>query len=825
MNLLTPQEEAEARAQGAEAQAIAAEAARQPTVGSRSLGAATQLYDQSGKPISLTPEDATKAIASGAATVRADAAINVVGPDGAKASVPGPDLALAVQRGYRLETDHERGLYDYLQQNEGLAGAAKVTMAKALSELAFGVPEIAYEHTATPAEREQWEALKSEHPLASGVGSAVGFAGSTLVGAPLFKAATAAGKAAEGAVLVGREAGLGARIAANVARVGTEGAVISAPQVITEAALGDPKAAAEHLAWGLGGGAVLGAAGTLASSALKPLGKLAAGAVEHLGVDMHATDPLKGLAEGQAFRSLMHSQDERTIKLAQSVGGPKAVGRYVLDENLLRVPNESFEKYSTRIGERKQQVGEQIGAAYRELDAAGARGPSAEELADRFQAEVIDPLKLKATKANEVARLEQFKGDFLQSSRLQREARMDSLESPGQSLYDLWETRKDLASRIYQDRKALPGAIANPVDRELDRFRVMLDDAVEGSAPPAFKGKIDELNRHYRNLSTIDQIVDKSVLREAKNRNFSLSDMLTGHGAGVAMHSMGGALLGGPVGAVAGLGAALGHHYIRENGNSIVAKYANQLGTYFAHQAVQQGEKELGAIPRLLGRLPSSEMAVENGFHLFLGGESSKDDRKNFGRVAERLNSVAADPSRAQQHVQAVADVIGKGAPGVAQAYAHAEMQRAAWLQSQLPKPPPPAPFQAATKWEPTQRQMHEFAAKVAVAMDPRVVLRETARGTLTPAHVQAAKAMWPATYDQMVTATKTWGMTAAAKKLPYQRKVLLSLMIGEPVAPGMAGVAQLQNNFATGAPAAPAAKPLGKIPGSEYTLQQRIRA
>jgi hypothetical protein len=812
-----------ARIDAALEQRKAAAVPKGPVLGQRVAGL-TPLYDpKTGQLVPLDGEAASKSAAAGTAVPQADARVNVIGPNGERGSVPGTELQQAIQTGFRLETSQEQRIGDYLQANSGSTGAAKVGVGKALSELAFGVPEIAYQHLAPKEDVEEWEALKEAHPVASGVGSAVGFGGSMLYGGPLFQAASKAGKVAEGAMLAGKAgAGVARKLAASAAKMGVEGAVLSAPQVVTEAALGDPKEAAEHLAFGLGAGATLGAAGQIAHWSVKGLGKLASGALEHFGVEAGAANPLKSLSETQAFRSLMHSQDARGTKLAEQLpDGAKGLGRYVLDNDLLRQSGESFEKYAARVAERKDSVGKAIGAEYKALDAAGAVGPTADSLATRLEKEVIEPLRMKSTRRTEVARLEAFKDDFLQASRLQSDMRGAAPNSP-QALADLWETRKDLSAKIYQEGKAALGN-PSPIDKEFDKFRRILDDSIESSAGPKFKAEIGELNNDYRHLSTLEDIVETSVTRETKNRSLSLSDYLTGGhaGIGLAMHS--------PISGLGGLGVAIGHKWARENGNQLVARYADKLGTFWAHRAVTQGNKAMALVPQAftsaaLGE--KSEQAALNGFHLFLGeGATSKSDEQNFHDVAQRLTEVAQNPAKAQAHVQAVGEVLANGAPQVSQAYAAHELAKAQWLWSQLPKPPPPQPFMS-NEWKPTKREVHDFKDKLQVAMDPYSIVRETARGTVTPAHVAAIKAVWPASYDRMVAEVKSWGMTNAAKKLPYQKRLAIGLMVGAQTDPSLANVATYQANFASEAASAsaPAPSKLGKLPGSEYTTQQRIR-
>jgi hypothetical protein len=854
--MLSLEEIAKAQAEGAaeKAQAKAAvEAAKPPPLAPRAQQELA-LYDASGRMVQLEPDAALKAVDSGSALPQPEALVNVIGPKGERGAVLGSNLQDVVRKGYRLETSREKKVNDYLDANAGVSGALKVGAAKAASEAALGVPELAYEKTAAPEDVAAWEALKEEHPYASATGAGLGFGASLFTGAPLFQGAAKAGKVAEGAVMAGKaaaEAGIARKVLAGAARMGVEGAAISAPQVITEASLGDPQEAAEHLAWGLGGGAVLGAAGAATSGAMRGLKKLATSTLEHYGVEAEAANPFKSLSETQAFRSLLHSQDEASVKLAQRLpGGVKGLGRYVLDENLLRTSGESFEKYATKITERKEAVGQEIGSIYQALDSGGAVGASAEDIAERLQKEVIDPLKRNSTKANTVNNLERYKEDFLQAARIQRDARWPAVagleqaglegaavneNKPGQALYDLWETRKGLQSAIYAENKAVARGGQLPVmAEELDKFRNILNEEIEkaaaGKLPDgrSFKAEVDALNGQYQRLSTLEDIVERSALKEAKNRNRSLSDYLAGlagHGAAGAVAGHGAAVLS-PVAAVSGLVAMEAHHYIKENGNQLVAKYADKLGTYFAHQAAEQGEKEFARIPQILaGAKEKAESASLNAFHLFLGpGSEKKSDEDNLKTVSTKLADLEANPRYAQAHVAEIADLLTRGgAPQVGAAYAQAEANRAKWLLSQLPRPPEPKPFQK-DEWKPSPREVREFKDKLLVAISPTAPIRELAKGTLTPAHMAAERAMWPASYDRMVRDVQMWGMTPQAKKVPYRKRLQLSLFMGAPLHGSMARISEFQANFGP----APQENPSGGaklkgLPGSEYTEQQRL--
>jgi hypothetical protein len=270
------------------------------------------LYNaQTRKPETLPEDEIPQAILAGTHSYEENARINVVNADGEAQSVPATQLKDALGQGYRLEGAMEAGARQYAEENSGFAGAAKVFAAKAGDEALMGIPGIVYEKTGDPYEVAKYEALKKEHALASIAGGVTGFGASLFYGGPLFKGAEAAGKgaaelAAKTAAESLRAAGM-KRVAESAAnsivakasqkavQMGVEGAVLSAPRAVTEAALGDPEAAGESLLWGVGIGAGLGAVtGTMGGAFNKIVARRAKRAAEE--ADMAATRKARDVA-------------------------------------------------------------------------------------------------------------------------------------------------------------------------------------------------------------------------------------------------------------------------------------------------------------------------------------------------------------------------------------------------------------------------------------------------------------------------------------------------------------------------------------------------
>jgi hypothetical protein len=250
-----------------------------------------QIYNrQTGKREAI-PEDALNdAVASGSHAFPVGTKVNVIDPDGNVGSLDSSELQGALQSGFTIEPPRKTAVREYVDENKGLKGAAKVALGQFADEALMGIPELILNKTQDPLEVAKREALKKEHNALNNIAGVAGFGASLLYGGPIGKVATgaeAAGRAAENllakrlvaaGVEKGSESiakGLAKKLATSATKLGVEGATFSAPVALTEAALGDPDLAAETLLMNGLAGAALGVGG----SAVKNLTKLGLDAV------------------------------------------------------------------------------------------------------------------------------------------------------------------------------------------------------------------------------------------------------------------------------------------------------------------------------------------------------------------------------------------------------------------------------------------------------------------------------------------------------------------------------------------------------------------
>lgn len=368
---------------------------------------ATLYNTQTRLPEELPPDKLVQALANGTHSYKADDRITVTGQDGSVRNVSGSELIDAMRQGFMPETPRQAAVREYVDENKGIGGAAKVALGQFADEALFSVPETIFDLTADPLEVAKKEALKKEHALTNALAGVAGFGASLFYGGPVFKAATTAGRFAERTALgIGEEAilrtaaeregtalgeafatreaaanlpkgiltgtageqafqkmssqavanfeqqalkerlvaagfpasqadyaaaGLIRRTAAAAANMGVQAGVIAAPKTITEALLGDPEKAAEHLLYTVGAGAALGGFGSLGGSLAKAA-KNVAGQIEDQAVlsltkrqiALDALDKI-GTKEAQLGRALTEGERKQFL---QDVGaiGPEFIG-------------------------------------------------------------------------------------------------------------------------------------------------------------------------------------------------------------------------------------------------------------------------------------------------------------------------------------------------------------------------------------------------------------------------------------------------------------------------------------------------------------------
>ena len=626
------------------------------------------------------------------------------------------------------------------------------------------------------------------------------------------------------------------------------------------AALGGVVGAAGGLLGRMGGGA-----------AVKALPEVAA-MVEQPAAQSVVKSTAGKLAEEQAFKSLAsnHASLKKAAREALTIeGGQRGIGRTLLDEGLVRRVGEDVEDYAVRLAEAKANAGEAVGAMYKRLDELGVdTGLSVKSLAKKMRDDVLNPLKAKPGFESVADKVEAYVNSFEEKAagktagsaaaqtaasgermtwtefmkgkmgpymksegshqgaidRLAKEwaeykaggagvghaghAATEASEA-SVSFERLHDVRASLDDLVYRNAGATPAEHI----KELREIRRMIQrDLVEKGEQQAqkfgeeFAAPLKQANLKYSRLSAAEKAAaDFAEVRKLTNRSLSPTD----YGVG-GIGALGG-MMANPLGALAGVGTAIAHKFVREEGNAIAARgleaVANGRGLAELESAFARHDQLLSRVPAVLDHMagrksPARETLGVNVLSRFLGMEDhTKLDKPNdVMAFADRMAALASNPDDMEARSKAAIAPLSADAPEVAMAVAAKLPQVAQYLASQAPQSPysVPVPFTPAPTWKPTDAQVKDYRTKVAVALDPYKALDALADGTLTKAHVDALQAVAPKLYQEMLKRINDYGSSGKAPSLPYAQRLKLSMMTGAPLDRSLAQLSNLQGIYQT---------------------------
>ena len=231
------------------------------------------LYNLQKKEFEQVPDhQAAQALSSGGYDIESGVH-NMVGEDGQAFGVDSGDVLQSLNDGNRFETPKETDIRKYRDENSGIKGDLKQVGQSFGNQFSLGALEAGQDALQSPEDKAKRAALAEDHPFSAAFGGVGGFAASMGVGTGelgLGKGLLELGaKGAEHlipAALNQGEQTLAKTLAKKAIIGGVEGAALAAPSVITEASLGDPREAAEHLMMNVGFGGALNTALPLAKA-------------------------------------------------------------------------------------------------------------------------------------------------------------------------------------------------------------------------------------------------------------------------------------------------------------------------------------------------------------------------------------------------------------------------------------------------------------------------------------------------------------------------------------------------------------------------------
>lgn len=142
-----------------------------------------------------------------------------------------------------------------------------------------------------------------------------------------------------------------------------------------------------------------------------------------------------------------------------------------------------------------------------------------------------------------------------------------------------------------------------------------------------------------------------------------------------------------------------------------------------------------------------------------------------------RVSDLAQNPATLQDALTRQTDAIHEHAPDTSNAMQVASARGVSFLQSKLPKQPPPTPL---GKRPPLPEHEKWAFARYYDAVDrPTSILDHAAQGTLLPMDVEAVRTVFPQLYAEMQKATLD-KLTSHKEPLPYRSSLMVSMIMGQ---------------------------------------------
>lgn len=156
---------------------------------------------------------------------------------------------------------------------------------------------------------------------------------------------------------------------------------------------------------------------------------------------------------------------------------------------------------------------------------------------------------------------------------------------------------------------------------------------------------------------------------------------------------------------------------------------------------------------------------------------------EKYVRESRQVAALQADPVALTARVGDALGPVSEGAPKVAAAATATAVKGLAFLASKMP-PSRQDPYSLQPHLQP---KMHASDAEIATFQryrealdDPTIVLEKARKGTLTPEHVEAVKAVYPKLYER-IQRTMFEELTASTRPVPYSRRIQLGVLLEIP--------------------------------------------
>lgn len=801
-----------------------------------------ELINKETKTFEEVPEEQLQdAILSGKYTFRKGDRLNVIDPETSESySVPVEKAKKAFQDGFRPETMgemEERKLKKEFGDSPIRTAVERGIGSATLGASDFIVKNLSPETAFEMGQRERFNpgsAILGEvagflTPLGLEAAAAKGVKGtSTLAKMAAKSPVSLAGKLGVGVeealtkefVKAASKSGpLGAlaKAAPRLTGVAAEAAVLGAGEGLKEYSLGDPNeiGASIILERGLqaaltapvlvgGIDALLGGAKMVTKPMFQKIDKM----MEEKG----AKGILQDYAYNKAFDQLKPVKRD-LVGLKKWGLTEEEAGKIILDEGILSAQKMSVDDMLLKIQGKMDDYGKQIGKAYDDIDLALSNvggNPSRSEVFKRITDEVLGPMEksklIDENKAAEKVReqMNRFLGHkdavnatidsimdrtmgksetFRMSNKIVDDTPITFKElwEEGQVLKPLAKYQKgplgqtdvmaEMKARAYQDiRRKIKDETFDLFEKNKSKFPSNVSEI-----------NLRELNKKYHVLSTIEDIASHTVDRYGGRRYFGISDMISG-----------GAIVGSGGNIFLGAVTALGHKYLRENANAMLALGANKLAKMAAIENLQI--RSMAKIGKAINGFIAKPSVILSGKAIPMAQrQASYEDQSKKRSLRDRYDKAVKFVSNQNEQtmIDALAgkeqdDANGPGlwnlSPEAMQNLTQSAVQSVNFLKQNIPQDPSALDVFKNAKWEPSKQQMQDFLHLYEGAMNPGKVIEKMGKGEMPVKAFTAMKQLHPVLFQMVQRKMIDEIAKKDGKGVPYDKRVAISMALDAPL-------------------------------------------
>lgn len=736
-------------------------------------------------------ENLEQGFLSGDISLNRDSVPNLYDPiTGKTIKVDANKIMEGLELGLKFETEEQRVLREFKNDpaNQGLIPAVKTFGAQLADEFALGIPETVIDvaQGQDSLEYKKRQIIKEQNPIANFLGGTTGFGLSLLYGGPVWKGIAKTGEVVASPLTKLAAAGVGEaglkkfalQTAEQAVKYGTEGAVLAAPEAISEIVLGDHDSVAEALlAAGedLGEGALLGG---LIGGGASVIGKTLKAGSQIFG-DIPLSEALQKRADIKKLKAVGLKQAEiEKIISGQTPNTIEETANFLAEKDLVgfKAMREGSEARLEKLQTIISDTGKDLGKVYSQIDDAGIK--------------VFDP-SLVLQKGDELAA--NFQDAIDKSSLKQIKKLQETVLSRGEKPITFKEAQK-LVSKIgnFAFPKGLITQDMAAAQRYYGIVKKELEDSVQLAASAMKNPEFSQLySQTKKNISIAKQLeapFEKAFARQTGNNSISLTDYISAVGFGSATGSVPAALSG-----------LVMNNLKRHYGDYVTYKLLEA-----AAKGVDRFESRMnGALNNALGlsdKIENIKPASINLLRSFLGDKYNEEDRlENLKSFQGSISAFMNDSNASLGSLSLLTKQYDEAAPNVSQAMKAKATAAISYLAEQMPKPKTVYSGVDTRTYKPSDMEIASFERKAQAVMDPLSVIEELQSGAVMSDQVEAIKTVYPSLF-KAIQQKVLEKVNKNPSAIPYatKQKVFKLLELPGEGMEARRNITQLQRNFRT---------------------------